>query len=123
MGKQTKTLKYPEGLVEIPEGASPRTRNRYKQHNYEVRMKEKKAAEALLAKVLQDLIGPQQKGPTGTCGPPASCKQELPQAIVGSGTGPEQKQTSGTDLVRNACVPKPELVPAAASSLMSNAQA
>ena len=122
MGKQTKTLKYPEGLVEIPEGASPRTRKRYKQHNYEVRMKEKKAAEALLAKVLQDLIGPQQKGPTGTCGPPASgkqperCEAELPQAIVGSGTGPEQKQTSGTDLVRNACVPK-------ASSLMSNAQA
>ena len=63
MVKQTKNLKYPEGLVEIPEDASPKTKKCYRQHNYEVRMKEKKATAVLLAKVLQDLVEPQQKEP------------------------------------------------------------
>ena len=49
MVKQTKNLKYPEGLVEIPEDASPKTKKCYRQHNYEVRMKEKKATAVLLA--------------------------------------------------------------------------
>ena len=51
MGKQKKALKYPEGEVEIPEGLSPKTRKRYRQHNYEARQKEQRAA-ALLIKML-----------------------------------------------------------------------
>ena len=66
MVKQTKNLKYPEGLVEIPEDASPKTKKCYRQHNYEVRMKEKKAAAVLLTKMLQNLAEPLQKEPDNT---------------------------------------------------------
>ena len=43
MGKQTKILKYPPVQVEPPEHASPATKKRYRQHNYEVRQKEMRA--------------------------------------------------------------------------------
>ena len=66
MVKQTKNLKYPEGLVEIPEDASPKTKKCFRQHNYEVRMKEKKATAVLLAKMLQDLVEPLEKEPDNT---------------------------------------------------------
>ena len=59
MGKQKKTLKYPEGVVTIPEGLSPKSRKCYRQHNYEAKKKEERAAAALLTKMLRDLTTPE----------------------------------------------------------------
>ena len=52
MVKQKKALKYPESVVAIPEGLSPKTRKCYRQHNYEAKKKEDRAAAALLTKML-----------------------------------------------------------------------
>ena len=61
MVKSIKLRKYPDEEIKAPEGSSPRTKKRVRQHNYEVRMKQKAGVQPDAWRVRSK--GRQMKGP------------------------------------------------------------